>query len=184
MNKDNILQHNIVKPPIAEKQSQVLELHGDRRIDDYFWLRDIENPKAIAYLEAENAYTERMMQHTEALQTKLYDEMLARIQETDLSVPFRKDDYYYYSRTEEGKAYPIHCRKKGSLDATEEVLLDQNELAQGHNFFSLGVFQISPNHQILAYSTDTSGSEQYTVFFLNLNTFELYSETIPETSFL
>ncbi|NEU76925.1 oligopeptidase B [Hassallia byssoidea VB512170] len=182
MNKDNRLQH-IVNPPVAEKQPQVLELHGDRRIDDYFWLRDIDNDKAIAYLEAENAYTQSMMQHTEALQTKLYDEMLARIQETDLSVPFRKDDYYYYSRTEEGKAYPIHCRKKGSLDATEEVLLDQNELAQGHEFFSLGVFQISPNHQILAYSTDTSGSEQYTLFFLDLNTFELYSETIPETYF-
>jgi len=182
MNKDNRLQH-IVNPPSAEKQPQVLELHGDRRIDDYFWLRDIENPKAIAYLEAENAYTEAMMQHTEALQTKLYNEMLARIQETDLSVPFRKDDYYYYSRTEEGKAYPIFCRKKGSLDATEEVLLDQNELAQGHEFFSLGVFQISPNHEILAYSTDTSGSEQYTLFFLDLNTFQLYSESIPETYF-
>jgi oligopeptidase B len=182
MNKDNNLQH-IVNPPSAEKQPQVLELHGDRRIDDYFWLRDIDNDKAIAYLEAENAYTEAMMQHTEALQTKLYNEMLARIQETDLSVPFRKDDYYYYSRTESGKAYPIHCRKKGSLDATEEVLLDQNELAQGHEFFSLGVFQISPNHQILAYSTDTSGSEQYTLFFLDLNTFQLYSETIPETYF-
>ncbi|GAX43352.1 oligopeptidase B [Tolypothrix sp. NIES-4075] len=182
MNKDNRLQH-IVNPPIAEKQPQVLELHGDRRIDDYFWLRESDNKKAIAYLEAENAYTESMMQHTEALQTKLYNEMLARIQETDLSVPFRKDDYYYYSRTEEGKAYPIHCRKKGSLDATEQVLLDQNELAQGHEFFSLGVFQISPNHQILAYSTDTSGSEQYTLFFLDLNTFELYSETIPETYF-
>ena len=182
MNKDNRLQH-IVNPPSAEKQPQVLELHGDRRIDDYFWLRDIENPKAIAYLEAENAYTEAMMQHTEALQTKLYNEMLARIQETDLSVPFRKDDYYYYSRTEEGKGYPIFCRKKGSLDATEEVLLDQNELAQGHEFFSLGVFQISPNHEILAYSTDTSGSEQYTLFFLDLNTFQLYSESIPETYF-
>ena len=182
MNKDNRLQH-IVNPPSAEKQPQVLELHGDRRIDDYFWLRDIENNKAIAYLEAENAYTEAMMQHTEALQTKLYNEMLARIQETDLSVPFRKDDYYYYSRTEEGKAYPIFCRKKGSLDAPEEVLLDQNELAQGHEFFSLGVFQISPNHEILAYSTDTSGSEQYTLFFLDLNTFQLYSESIPETYF-
>ncbi|MCV3213504.1 S9 family peptidase [Plectonema radiosum NIES-515] len=180
MNKDNQLQ-DIVNPPIAEKKPQVLELHNDRRIDDYFWLRDIDNDKAIAYLEAENAYTQRMMQHTEALQTKLYNEMLARIQETDLSVPFRKDDYYYYSRTEEGKSYPIHCRKKGSLDAIEEVLLDQNELAEGHDFFSLGVFEISPNHQILAYSTDTSGSEQYTLFFLDLNTFQLYSETIPET---
>ncbi len=182
MNKDKRLQ-NTVNPPLADKQPQVLELHGDQRVDDYFWLRDRDNPKVIAYLEAENAYTEAMMQHTEALQTKLYDEMLARIKETDLSVPFRKDDYYYYSRTEEGKAYPIHCRKKGSLDAPEEVLLDQNELAKGHDFFSLGVFQVSPNHQILAYSVDTSGSEQYTLFFLNLNTFQLDSETIPETYF-
>lgn len=182
MNLDNNSE-NIVNPPLAEKQPQILELHGDQRIDDYFWLRESENPQAIAYLEAENAYTQKMMQHTEALQTKLYDEMLARIQETDLSVPVRKDDYYYYSRTEEGKAYSIQCRKKGSLDAPEEVLLDQNELAKEHEFFSLGVFQISPNHQILAYSVDTSGSEQYTLFFLDLNTFELYSENIPETSF-
>ncbi|MBW4554810.1 MAG: S9 family peptidase [Trichormus sp. ATA11-4-KO1] len=182
MNKDHVLQ-KIVTPPIAEQQPQLLELHGDRRIDKYFWMRDLENPQVIAYLEAENAYTAAMMQHTETLQTHLYNEMLARIKETDLSVPYRKDEYYYYSRTEEGKAYPIHCRKKGSLDAPEEVLLDENELADGHDFFELGVFAISPNHQILAYSLDTSGSEQYTLCFLDLNTHELYAETIPDTYF-
>jgi oligopeptidase B len=175
-------QSATVTPPIAQKQPQVLELHGDERVDNYFWIRDIHDPKVIAYLEAENAYTSAMMQHTEALQTSLYNEMLARIKETDLSVPYRKGDYYYYSRTEESKAYPIYCRKKGSLDASEEVLLDQNELAKGHEFFSLGVFQVSPNHQLLAYSVDTSGSEQYTIFFLDLNTFQLYSETLAETS--
>ncbi|WP_414562589.1 MULTISPECIES: S9 family peptidase [unclassified Anabaena] len=183
MNKDNVLQNIVTHPPVAEQQPYVLELHGDRRIDKYFWMRDLENPQVIAYLEAENAHTAAMMQHTEALQTQLYNEMLARIKETDLSVPYRKDEYYYYSRTEEGKAYPIHCRKKGSLEATEEVLIDENELAQEHEFFELGVFAISPNHQILAYSFDTSGSEQYTLYFLDLNTYQLYPETIPETYF-
>ncbi|MDZ7961172.1 MAG: S9 family peptidase [Aulosira sp. DedQUE10] len=182
MYKDNFL-HNITKPPVADKQPEVLELHGDRRIDNYFWLRDIENPQVLAYLEAENSYTAAMMQHTESLQTKLYNEMLARIKETDLSVPYRLDDYYYYLRTEEGKDYAIYCRKKGSLEAPEEVLLDENELAKEHDFFSLGVFDISPNHQILAYSVDTSGSEEYTLFFLNLTTYNLSSETIPDTYF-
>ncbi|MDB9346004.1 S9 family peptidase [Nodularia spumigena CS-586/05] len=182
MNKDKVLP-KIVTPPIAEQQPEVLELHGDRRIDNYFWMNDLENPKVTAYLEAENAYTAAMMEHTEALQTQIYNEMLARIKETDLSVPFRKDEYYYYSRTEEGKAYSIHCRKKGSLDAPEEVLIDENELAKGHDFFELGVFDISPNHQILAYSFDTSGSEQYTLYFLDLNTHQLYPETIAETYF-
>ena len=167
--------------PIAEKCPHVLSMHGDRRVDDYYWLRDRDDPQVIAYLEAENAYTAAMMQHTEALQTALYDEMLARIQETDLSVPYRKGDYYYYSRTEAGKAYPIYCRKQGSLDAAEEILLDQNELAAEHEFFTLGALAISPNHQILAYSTDTMGSERYILHFLNLTTRQLYPEAIPET---
>ncbi|WP_414575468.1 S9 family peptidase [Anabaena sp. CCY 9402-a] len=182
MTKDRVLQKNI-QPPVADKQPQVLELHGDRRLDNYFWLRDIDNPKVVAYLDAENAYTTAMMQHTETLQTQLYDEMLSRIQETDLSVPYRKDNYYYYSRTEAGKAYRIYCRKQGSLDAPEEVLLDENELAAGHDFFELGVFDISPNHQILAYSFDTSGSERYTLFFLDLITRQFYPETIADTYF-
>ncbi|MBW4646071.1 MAG: S9 family peptidase [Goleter apudmare HA4340-LM2] len=180
MNKDHLVKSPI-KAPIADKQPEVLELYGDRRIDNYFWMRDLENPKVIAYLEAENAYTTAMMQQTQGLQAKLYNEMLGKIKETDLSVPYRKDDYYYYSRTEEGKAYQIYCRKKGSLESPEEVLLDENQLAQEHEFFSLGVFDISPNHQILAYSVDTTGSEQYTLFFLDLNTYQLYSETIPDT---
>ena len=167
--------------PIAEKRPHVLSMHGDRRVDDYYWLRDRDDPQVIAYLEAENAHTAAMMQHTEALQTALYDEMLARIQETDLSVPYRKGDFYYYSRTEAGKAYPIYCRKQGSLDAAEEILLDQNELAAEHEFFTLGALAISPNHQILAYSTDTMGSERYILHFLNLTTRQLYPEAIPET---
>ncbi|MBC1215857.1 oligopeptidase B [Trichormus variabilis ARAD] len=182
MNKDKISQNQIT-PPIADKQPQVLELHGDRRVDNYFWMRDIDNPKVVAYLEAENSYTKVMMQHTETLQKTLYNEMLSRIKETDLSVPYRKDNYYYYSRTEAGKDYRIHCRKEGNLDAPEEVLLDENELAAGHDFFELGIFAISPNHQILAYSYDTSGSEQYTLLFLDLTNRELYPETIADTYF-
>ncbi len=167
--------------PKAEKIPYVHSLHGDERVDPYFWMRDRQSPAVIAYLEAENAYTEATMQHTQPLQTTLYKEMLSRIQETDLSVPYRDGDYYYYSRTEAGQAYAIHCRKKGSLDAAEEVLLDENLLAAGYEFFELGTFEVSPDHQLLAYSVDTSGAELYTLYFLDLNTRELYPETIPET---
>ncbi|MBC7971828.1 MAG: S9 family peptidase [Verrucomicrobia bacterium] len=179
----NHLVSPIALPPIAAQQSQVLSLHGDDRVDPYFWLRHRDDPNTIAYLNAENDYTEAMMAHTEALQTTLYDEILARIQETDLSVPYRKGDYYYYSRTETGKAYPIYCRKAGALDAPEELLLDQNTLAEGYDFFDLGLLAVSPNHQILAYAVDTSGSERYTLLFLNLTTGQLYPETILETGY-
>ncbi|XHX81152.1 MAG: S9 family peptidase [Stenomitos frigidus ULC029] len=172
-----------VLPPIAHKLPQTLSLHGDDRTDDYFWLRYRDDPNVIAYLEAENNHTKAVMAHTESLQTALYDEMLARIQETDLSVPYRKGDYYYYSRTETGKAYPIYCRKAGSLNAPETVLLDQNVLAEGRDFFELGLFDISPNHQLLAYSVDTTGSERYTLFVLDLATEQLYPETILETGY-
>ena len=168
-------------PPIAAKQPHELVTHGDKRIDDYYWLNQQDKSEVIDYLKAENEYTEEMMKHTEELQKSLYDEMLSRIKETDLSVPYRLQDYYYYSRTEEGKGYSILCRKYQSLEAEEEILLDQNKLAEGKEFFSLGVASVSPNRQILAYSTDTTGAEQYTLFFLDLDTRKLYSETIPNT---
>ena len=167
--------------PIAAKHPQELVTHGDKRIDNYYWLRQQDNSEVIDYLKAENSYTEEQMQHTQKLQTSLYDEILSRIQETDLSVPYRLKDYYYYSRTEQGQAYPIFCRKYQSLDAAEEILLDENELAKDEGFFSLGVASISPNQQILAYSTDTTGAEQYTLYFLDLKTRSLYSETIADT---
>ncbi len=168
------------KPPIVEPRPQELVTHGDRRIDPYYWLREKENPEVIAYLEAENTYTETQTAHTEALQQQLYDEMLGRIQETDLSVPYRYGDYYYYSRTEEGKAYGILCRKSGSLDAEEEILLDENLLAEGLEFFSLGDYEVSPSHKLLAYSTDTQGNERYTLVFLNLETGDRFPESIPD----
>ena len=168
-------------PPVVAKHPHPLVAHGDQRIDYYYWLRQQEDPQVIAYLEAENNYTKQEMQHTEELQQSLYEEMLSRIQETDLSVPYRIKDYYYYSRTEEGKAYSIFCRKYQSLDAEEEILLDENKLAEGEQFFSLGTISISPNQQILAYSVDTTGAEQYTLYFLNLTTRQLYPEAIADT---
>ena len=168
-------------PPTAAKNPQELVTHGDKRIDNYYWLRQQGDPKVIDYLKAENSYTDRQMQHTEELQQSLYDEMLSRIEETDLSVPYRLQDYYYYTRTVEGRAYSIFCRKYQSLDADEEILLDQNELAAGHEYFSLGTLAISPNQQILAYAVDNTGAEQYTLYFLDLATRKLYPEAIADT---
>lgn len=169
----------IESAPVAAQRPRLLEIHGDRRTDDYYWMRDRDDPAAIAYLEAENAYTQAQMQHTEALQKRLYDQMLGRIQETDLSVPYRYGDYFYYGRTEEGKAYSILCRKQGSLDAPEEILLDENALAEGQEFFDLGSYEVSPNHQRLAYATDTNGSERYTLVFKDLAQEQLFPESIP-----
>lgn len=168
-------------PPAAAKKPRTFKNHGDVRVDDYYWLREKTNPEVIAYLEAENAYTEAQLAHTKALQETIYKEMLGRIKETDLSAPYRKGAYWYYTRTEEGKPYTIYCRKKGSLDAPEEVLLDGNALAQGQKYFRVGVFDVSDDHQMLAYSVDNTGAEQYTMYFKNLATGTLSSESIPDT---
>ena len=168
-------------PPIAKTKPKVDTVHGEERVDNYFWLREKSNPQVIEHLEAENRYTEAMMQHTEDFQKQLYQELLGRIKETDLSVPEKMGDYYYYTRTEEGKQYPIYCRKKGSLEAEEEVLLDQNVLAEGHEYLEIGVYKISPNHQLLAYSTDITGGESYTLQIKDLNTGQLLSDQISKT---
>ena len=168
-------------PPIAKTQPKADTVHGEERIDNYFWLREKSNPEVIEYLEAENRYTEAMTQHTEDFQKQLYQELLGRIKETDLSVPEKMGNYYYYTRTEEGKQYPIYCRKKEGLEVEEEVLLDQNVLAQGHEYLEMGVYNISPNHQLLAYSTDTTGGESYTLYIKDLNTGQLLSDQIPNT---
>lgn len=168
--------------PVAKVIAKIDTVNGEVRKDNYFWLREKSNPEVIAYLDAENAYTAAVMKHTEGRQKALYDEMLARINETDLDVPEKRDDYYYYTRTEEGKQYPIHCRKKGSLDASEEILLDPNALAKGHDYFDIGVFKISPNHQLLAYSVDTAGSEEYTLYVKDLKSGALFKDVIAGTS--
>ena len=159
-----------------------MTFHGDTRIDNYFWLRDRTDPDTIAYLEAENAHTKEQLQHTEELQAALYAEMLGRIQQTDLSVPVKRDEYFYYTRTEEGKQYAIQCRKRGA-EGPEEILLDCNQLAEGHKYFRLGAFLASPNHRLLAYSVDFEGDEKYTVRVKNLDTGELLSDEIPNTSY-
>ena len=122
---------------MAKKVPKTTEINGRKLVDNYFWLRDKQNPEVAAYLQAENAYTDAVMKPTEGLQKKLYDEMLSRIKETDVEVPYKEGNYFYYTRTEAGKQYSIYCRKKGSLEAPEEVLLDVNELAKGQKFMSV-----------------------------------------------
>jgi oligopeptidase B len=161
------------KPPVAKIVPRTTEVHGERRVDDYHWLREKENPDVRAYLEAENAYTDAEMKPTEGFQQALYAEMLGRIQETDENVPYRRGDFFYYSRTEQGKQYPIYCRRKGSLEAEEEVTLDLNRLAEGRAFMSLGAYQVSDDASLLAYATDDTGFRQYTLFVKDLRTGEL-----------
>jgi oligopeptidase B len=156
------------KPPLAPAKANVKEVHGTPLIDDYAWLQDKNNPDVINYLKAENAYAEEVMQDHKDLENRLFEEMKGRILPAEQSAPVKIDDYFYYHRTEAEKDYQIYCRKKFSMDAPEEVLLDCNHLAEGHEYFSLGVFEVSPNHQILAYAIDTDGSEKYQLFFKNL----------------
>jgi oligopeptidase B len=157
-------------PPVAKKEPKVTEINGHKLVDNYFWLRDKKNPEVAAYLEAENAYTDAVMKPTEPLQKKLYDEMLSRIKETDVEVPYKEGGYFYYLRTEAGKQYGIRCRKKGSMDAPEEVVLDVNELAKGQKFMSLGAFDVSDDGNLLAYSTDNTGFRQFTLAVKDLRT--------------
>src|SRR5262249_47664485 len=145
-------------------------LHGDTRIDNYAWLREKENPDVIAYLEAENAYTDSALKRTEAFQEELYQEMLSRIQQTDLSVPYNLRGYQYFTRTEEGKQYPTHLRRRNIENSSDELLLDLNALAEGHSFLGLDVCAVSDDNQLLAYSTDITGFRQYTLEIKNLAT--------------
>src|SRR4029453_866175 len=140
--------------PMAEKKPKTTKIHGNTLVDDYFWLREKTNPQVMDYLRSEDSYTETIMSPTKTKQDKLYKEMLSHIKQTDVNVPYRWGDSFYYSRTEEGKQYPIFCRKKGSLEAPEEVVLDQNELAVGQKFMSVGEFVPSDDGNLLAYSTD------------------------------
>jgi oligopeptidase B len=172
-NKSSMLQ-----PPVTEKKPKITEINGDRLVDNYFWLREKSNPAVIAHLEAENAYTAAVMKPTESLQGRLYKEILSHIKQTDANVPYRWGDYFYYSRTVEGQQYPIFCRKHGNLNATEQILLDLNELAKGQKFMSVGSFVPSDDGNLLAYSTDNSGYRQYTLHIKNLITGELFPERI------
>lgn len=154
-----------MNPPIAKKIPHEMTFHGHTRIDDYYWLNDRENPEVISYLEQENAYHDSMMAGSADLKEHLYEEIIGRIKQTDMSVPYYQEGFYYYTRYEEGKEYPIYCRKKGNLDADEEVLLNVNEMSEGYSYFQVGGIAISPDDQMLAYSVDTIGRRNYTLYF-------------------
>ena len=171
----------VPNPPTARKQPRVDVVHGERREDDYFWMREKSNPEVASYLEAENAYADAVMKPTEAFQQTLYGEMLGRIQETDVNVPYRQGAYFYYSRTEQGKQYPILCRKLESLEAPEQVTLDVNLLAEGHSFMALGAYAVSDDGNLLAYSTDSTGFRQYDLFIKDLRTGQSGPAVAPKT---
>ncbi len=169
------------QPPVAERRPHTDTLFGDVRSDDYFWLRQKSDPAVRAYLEAENAYADRTLAPIASLRDTLYREMLGRIKQTDLSVPYREGDYLYYTRTEEGKQYAIWCRKRGSAAGAEEVLLDLNQLAAGQTFMGLGAFRVSDDGNLLAYSVDTTGFRQYALFVKDLRTGQLLPDRAART---
>jgi len=170
-----------ILPPIAKKVPKKLTLHGHTRIDDYYWLKDRDNPEVIAYLEAENDYAKKAMAHTEDLQAKLVEEFRKIAEQTDQPVPYKKGNYIYYERFDKGEQYPVYCRKKVTMEADEEVFLDANQLAEGHDIFALTEFQVSPEQDILAYGVDTTGDRDFfTFYFKDLKTGELLSDVIPD----
>src|SRR5262249_36340727 len=162
------------------KVPRTTTLHGDTLVDNYFWLREKTNSEVTSYLEAENAYTAAVTKPIDGLRESLYKEMLGRIKETDLSVPYKLGDYLYYTRTEKGNQYPIHCRKRGSLEAKEEITLDLNELAKGQKFLSLGAYAVSDDGNLLAYSTDVTGFREYTLQIKDLRTGEVLPDRISK----
>ena len=177
-----VLRAGDATPPVAPKVPHMQMLNGDTLQDDYFWMRERDNPKVKAFLEAENAYADAFMKPTEAFQKALYEEMLARIKETDLSVPYREGGWYYYSRTEKGKQYPIYCRRKGSLEAPEEVYLDVNALAEGQRFMNVRASTASDDGNILAYTTDNTGFRDYTLHVKDLRTGKTLSESVARVA--
>ena len=168
--------------PKAEKINTSLSIHNDERIDEYYWLKERDNPKVIDYLNAENSYRDKYMKDYQSLEKKLFEEIKSRIKEDDSSVPYFENGYFYYTRHETGKQYPIYCRKKENLDANEEILIDANKMSKGHDYFRIGGIDISPNNKIAAYGVDTVSRRLYTIYFKNLETGEVYKDKIPYTT--
>lgn len=174
-------QMNII-PPKADKISKNLEMHGDVREDNYYWLNDRENEEVIDYLERENDYYDKMTAHTKTFKADLFEEMKSRIKEEDASVPYLLNGYYYITRYEKGKDYPIYTRKKGSLKAAEEILFNVNEMAKGHSYYNLSGISISENNKLVSYGVDTVSRRKYTIYVKNLETGEVLDENIPLTT--
>jgi len=171
-----------VKPPVAEKIPKELTIHEHTRVDNYYWLNERENPKVIDYLKAENEYKEAVMKHTEEFQETLFNEIVSRIKKTDMSVPYKDSGYYRYSRYVEGNEYPIYCRKKGSLETDEEILLNVNEMAEGYDFYNVAGYSESSNNNLIAFGVDTVSRRKYTIYFKNLTTGEMLLDKIPNTT--
>lgn len=180
LNTENIIAEPVA--PVAKKIPATLEVHGDQRIDPYFWLKERENPKVLEYLEAENVYCEAVMKDTEDFQQLLFDEMKARYKEDDQSLPYFFNDYWYIVRFVEGKEHPLFTRKFQSLDHDEEILLDVNILAEGQKFFEVGSVAVSPNNELISYSSDNMGRRIYNLNFKNLETGEILQDQIPNTT--
>ncbi len=187
-----IIPKKLPHPPVAEVKDSVLTIHNDSRVDPYFWMRlsdeqknaenpDLQTKKVLDYLNAENNYTDSVMKNTVELQEKLYNEMIGRIKKDDESVPYYSKGYWYYTKYEENSEYPIHCRKKDSLENSEEIILNINELAKGHDYYAAAGLQISNDNKILAFAEDTLSRRIYTIRFKNLETGEFYSDEIPNT---
>ncbi|MGD9546180.1 MAG: S9 family peptidase [Candidatus Krumholzibacteriia bacterium] len=168
--------------PVAAVRPHQLPAHGDVRVDDYYWLNQRDDPEVIAYLEAENEYLDAMLDHTEGLQDKLFQEMKGRIKKDDSSVPYLKDGYFYYTRFVEGGEYALHCRRPGSMDAPEQVMLDGNGMAEGHSYFSLRGVEVSPDTKLLVYAVDTVGRRFYDLHVKNLETGAELSDVIPQVT--
>jgi len=171
-----------MKVPVANKKPEALSIHGDTRIDNYYWLRDRENPEVIEYLKAENEYTRHQLKHTEELQGKIYQEIVNRIKPDDISVPYLDNGYYYLVRYEKGGEYPIYARKRGSLEAEEQIMLNGNELAKPYDYFHIGGQSVSLDNRLLAYGEDTVSRRIYTLRFKNLETGEMLEDEIPGTT--
>ncbi|CAA6818318.1 MAG: Protease II (EC [uncultured Sulfurovum sp.] len=168
--------------PKAKKIPKTLIKHNHERIDNYYWLNDRENAEVIDYLNAENAYTKEQLEPTEALQKELYDEMIAKIVKDDSSVPYEMNGYWYYARYEEGKDYPVYCRKKEKLESDEIIILDVNVLAEGHAYYAVGGLSISPDNKMLCFGVDNVSRRIYTLYFKSLETGEIFEETIQNTT--
>ncbi len=171
-----------LQPPVAKKIPKTMSIHGDTRVDDYYWMRERENPDVKAYLSEENTYADAMMKPTALFQEKLYKEIVSHIKETDMSVPFREGNYFYYSRTEQGKQYYMLCRKKGNLDAPEEIIMDVNKLAEGQKFMSVGLRDVSPDGNLMAYATDTTGFRDFTLHIMDLRTGKTFADKVERVS--
>jgi len=167
--------------PVAKKIKKELTIHGHTRIDPYYWLREREDPNVIAYLEAENAYTDAIMEDTKDFENQLYKEIVGRIRQDDQSVPYLDNGYYYYTRFEQGGEYPLVCRKRGNLEGDEEIILNVPEMAREHAYFQLGGYSVSPDNKLLAYGVDTVSRRKHTLYFKNLESGEIYQDAIPTT---